>query len=297
MSIGGKNGINMSSGPGGSNFANGAGGMIGWNNTNININNPYGVGNYSGRPNQIGWNNASNVNNNVSINSGLANGRHPYNGRNNNLMIGVSNINNANVDFNSGLVNGRHPNYPNYPMIGLNNNMNINDGYGGGYAQATQMADAMSGMGNNININNGGWPGSSGTKKKEGNLVAEEVNIGRDTVSEIWAVEIRFQPRQCRQVVFRSMYQSHLSIVQPPNKQVSKAIVSVTIKNSIKAKIVYSIVINAINTEPRRGRGRGLDGDAQVFPRRRNAAHNDVQFFRSRCSSTSSSRQRRWPRK
>jgi hypothetical protein len=72
------------------------------------------------------------------------------------------------INSRSGLVNGRYPNYPNYPgMVGVNNNINIGNGYGqnAAYDQAMEMADAMSGMGN-ININNGGWPDSR--KKKKG---------------------------------------------------------------------------------------------------------------------------------
>jgi hypothetical protein len=54
-------------------------------------------------------------------------------------------------------------------MVGMNNNINVGNGYGhnSAYDQAMEMADAMNGMGN-MNNSNGGWPGSKKKKKKEG---------------------------------------------------------------------------------------------------------------------------------
>jgi hypothetical protein len=178
MSMGGRNGINMSSSSGSNNLP---GTMVGWNN-NVNFGN-IGYGNGNGWPGQIGWNNVNlgNIGNNRgnnygNINSpdGLVNGRHLNDrngfmvGFNNNMNYGnIGNIVGDNVNSPSGLVNGRYPNYPDYSMVGVNNNINIGNGYGSNaaYDQAMDMADAMSGMGN-ININNGGWPGSK--KKKKG---------------------------------------------------------------------------------------------------------------------------------
>ena len=84
-------------------------------------------------------------------------------------MIGVKNVNFGNIgngvgSFNSP-INGQYPNHPGYPMVGVNSNNDLGNGYNAGCDQAMEMADAMSGMGN-ININNGGWPGSK--KKKKG---------------------------------------------------------------------------------------------------------------------------------
>jgi hypothetical protein len=162
MSMGGRNGINMSSGPGSGN-GNSPGTMIGWNN-NVNIGN---IGYGNGWPGQIGWNNVNFGNIGNNFNSGLVNGRHPSTmiGWNNNVNnVGNNSANNySSINSPNGLVNGRYPNHPNYPM----NNINIGNGHGSNaaYDNAMEMAEAMSGMGN-ININNGGWPGSS--KKKKG---------------------------------------------------------------------------------------------------------------------------------
>ena len=197
MSMGGRNGISMSSGPGGNDMPgtmvgwnnninsgniNGWPAQIGWNNlNNVGINSPSGLVNgrspYGRNSSTIGFNNINNSFNNgligsrninslINSPSGLVNGRSPY-GRNN--MIGFNNINNVGNNIGvgniaGGRVNGRYPNYPNHPMVGVNNNINIGNA---GYDQAMEMADAMIGMGN-ININNRGWPGSSKKKKKRG---------------------------------------------------------------------------------------------------------------------------------